>query len=115
MTFILPCHIPAALIKSLAAMFIRTGTAVSIPCVREAPFSNVSSTQARVAKLGSLSSGAKMAMEIFFKRVFAIFATNAPFLRVIASLQIQLSKICNIYHVKVHLLLICDKIAYVLA
>ena len=33
----------------------------------------------RVAELGSLSSGAKMAMKIFFKRVFTIFATNALF------------------------------------
>ena len=42
----------------------------------------------RVAELGSLSSGAKMALEIFVKRVFTIFATNALFLRVIANLQI---------------------------
>ena len=41
----------------------------------------------RVAELGSLSSGAKMAMRIFVKRVFTIFATNASFLRVIANLQ----------------------------
>ena len=31
----------------------------------------------RVAELGSLSSGAKMAVGIFVKRVFTIFATNA--------------------------------------
>ena len=42
----------------------------------------------RVAELGSLSLGAKMALEIFVKRVFTIFATNASFLRVIANLQI---------------------------
>ena len=42
----------------------------------------------RVAELGSLSWGAKMALEIFVKRVFTIFATNALFLRVIANLQI---------------------------
>ena len=41
----------------------------------------------RVAELGSLSSGAKMAMKIFVKRVFTIFASNASFLRVIANLQ----------------------------
>ena len=41
----------------------------------------------RVAELGSLSSGAKMAMKIFVKRVFTIFATNASFLREIANLQ----------------------------
>ena len=41
----------------------------------------------RVAELGSLSSGAKIAMKIFVKRVFTIFATNASFLRVIANLQ----------------------------
>ena len=35
----------------------------------------------RVAELGSLSSEAKMAMKIFVKRVFTIFATNASFLR----------------------------------
>ena len=42
----------------------------------------------RVAELGSLSSGAKMAMKIFVKRVFTIFATNVSFLCVIANLQI---------------------------
>ena len=42
----------------------------------------------RVAELGSLSSGTKMAMKIFVKHVFTIFATNASFLRVIANLQI---------------------------
>ena len=42
----------------------------------------------RVAELGSLSSGAKMAMKIFIKRVFTIFTSNASFLRVIANLQI---------------------------
>ena len=41
----------------------------------------------RVAELGSLSSGAKMAMKIFVKHVFTIFASNASFLRVIANLQ----------------------------
>ena len=60
--------------------------------------------QCRVAELGSLSSGAKMAMKTFVKRVFTIFATNASFLSIIANLQIQLSKICNIYHVIVHFL-----------
>ena len=43
--------------------------------------------QRRVAELGSLSSRAKMAMKIFVKRVFTIFASNASFLRVIANLQ----------------------------
>ena len=41
----------------------------------------------RVAELGSLSSGAKMAIKIFVKCVFIIFATNASNLRVIANLQ----------------------------
>ena len=36
---------------------------------------------------GSLSSGAKMAMKIFVKRVFTIFASSESFLRVIANLQ----------------------------
>ena len=44
--------------------------------------------QYRVAELGSLSSGARMAMKIFVKRVLTIFATNASFLRVITNLQI---------------------------
>ena len=45
----------------------------------------------RVAELGSLSSGEKMAMEIFVKRVFTIFPTSASFcLRVIANMQIKL-------------------------
>ena len=47
-----------------------------------------SSVRTRVAELGSLSSMAKMAMKIFVKRIFTIFATNASFLRVIANLQI---------------------------
>ena len=58
----------------------------------------------RVAELGRLSSGAKMAMKIFVKRVFTIFASNASLLRVIANLQNKLSEICNIYHVIVHFL-----------
>ena len=41
----------------------------------------------RLAELGSLSSGAKMAMKIFVKSVFTIFASNGSFLRVIANLQ----------------------------
>ena len=41
----------------------------------------------RVAEFGSLSSGSKMAMKIFVKGVFTIFASNASFLRVIANLQ----------------------------
>ena len=44
--------------------------------------------QHSVAELGSLSSGAKIAMQIFVKRVFTIFATNAWFLRIITNLQI---------------------------
>ena len=53
----------------------------------------------RMAEVGSLSARAKMATKVFVRRVFAIFATNASFLRVIANLQIQFSIICNIYHV----------------
>ena len=45
-------------------------------------------TDARVAKVGSLSASAKIAIHIFVWRVFAIFATNASFLSVIANLQI---------------------------
>ena len=41
----------------------------------------------RVADFGSLSSAANMAMKIFVKRAFTIFASNASFLRVIANLQ----------------------------
>ena len=40
----------------------------------------------RVAELGSLSLGAKMAMKIFVKRIFTFFVSNASFLRVIANL-----------------------------
>ena len=56
-------------------------------------------TTIRVAGLGRLSAGANMAMKPFVKRVITIFATNASFLRVIAKLQILLSKICNKFHV----------------
>ena len=48
---------------------------------------NILTISNRVAELGSLLSGAKMAMKIFVKRVFTIFASNASFLRVIANLQ----------------------------
>ena len=41
----------------------------------------------RVAELGSLSLGAKMAMKIFVKRVFTILASNVSFLRIIINLQ----------------------------
>ena len=43
------------------------------------------SARRRVAEVGSLS---EMATQIFVKCVFAIFATNALFLRIIANLQI---------------------------
>ena len=65
---------------------------------------NIMLQKSRVAELGSFSLGAKMAMKIFVKRIFTIFASNASFLRVIASLQNELSEICNIYHVIVHFL-----------
>ena len=42
----------------------------------------------RVAGLGRLSAGAKMAMKPFVKREFTIFATNALFLRVISNFRI---------------------------
>ena len=40
----------------------------------------------RVAENGSLSARAQLAVQIFIKRVFTIFATNASFLRIIANL-----------------------------
>ena len=43
------------------------------------PSKQPASINNRVAELGSLSSGAKMAMKIFVKRVFIIFAANASF------------------------------------
>ena len=56
----------------------------------------------RVAEVGSLSARARMGMKIFVRHVFAIFATNASFLRIIANLQIQFSIICNMCYVIVH-------------
>ena len=38
--------------------------------------------------LAAFRRGSKMAMKVFVKRVFTIFATNASFLRVFANLQI---------------------------
>ena len=61
-------------------------------------------TSVRVAEVGSISARAKMAIKIFVKRVFTIFATNASFLPVTADLQIQFSIICNKYHVIMHFL-----------
>ena len=43
---------------------------------------------AGVAEVGSLPASAKMAIQIFVRCIFAIFATNAPFLRIIPNLQI---------------------------
>ena len=45
-------------------------------------------THGRVAGLGRLSAGAKMAMKPFVKRVLTIFVTNASFLRVISNFRI---------------------------
>ena len=58
----------------------------------------------KVAELGSLSSGAKMAMKIFVKRVFIIWPKKALFL------PKDLRKVR-----KSRQILICDKIAYVRA
>ena len=44
--------------------------------------------KSRVAEVGSLSASVKMAIQIFVRCIFAIFATNVPFLRGIANLQI---------------------------
>ena len=46
----------------------------------------------RVAELGSLSSGAKMAMKIFVKRVITIFATNAYIMQYIPCNSALLAK-----------------------
>ena len=43
-------------------------------------------------------------MKIFVKQVSTVFPTNASLLRVITNLQIKHSKVCNIYHVRVHFL-----------
>ena len=56
-------------------------------CFWSSGSSTPKSYPSRVAELGSLLLGAKMAMKTFVKRVFTIFATNALFLRVIANLQ----------------------------
>ena len=45
-------------------------------------------TSCRVAGLGRLSAGAKMAMKPFVKHVFTIFTTNKSFLRVISNFRI---------------------------
>ena len=65
---VLLLHIPSVTAASSAAY---AGTAGTI--------------RARVAGLGRLSAGAKMAMKPFVKRLFTIFATNASFLRVISN------------------------------
>ena len=59
--------------------------------VGDVPFER-SGDDDRVAGLGRLSAGAKMAMKPFVERVFTIFATNASVLRVIVNLQILLRK-----------------------
>ena len=57
-------------------------------CFWSSGSSTPKSYPSRVAELGSLLLGAKMAMKTFVKRVFTIFTTNVAFLRVIANLQI---------------------------
>ena len=52
-------------------------------------------TSVRVAEVGSISARAKMAIKIFVKRVFTIFAKNASFLHVIANLQYMQYIRCN--------------------
>ena len=54
-----------------------------------------SQNEKKVLVLATPLLGVKMATKVFVRRVFAIFATNASFLRVIANLQIQFSIICN--------------------
>ena len=44
-------------------------------------------TDARVAEVGSLSTGAKIAIKIFVWRVIAIFAISASFSHVVTNLQ----------------------------
>ena len=44
--------------------------------------------ETRMAEVGSLSARANMVIKIFIWRIYAIFATNPMFLRVIANLQI---------------------------
>ena len=41
--------------------------------------------RARVEKVGSLSARAKMAIQIFVKHIFTIFATNVSFLHIFAN------------------------------
>ena len=45
-----------------------------------------------------------MPTKFFVRRVFDIFVTDASFWRVIANLQVLLSKICNIFHIIMHFL-----------
>ena len=51
----------------------------------------------RVAEVGSLSARTKMATKVFARRIFAIFATNASFLRIVAnSIQYDMQYVpCN--------------------
>ena len=48
----------------------------------------------RVAEVGSFSASAKIATQIFVRRIFPNFATNASLLPVSANLHIQFSIIC---------------------
>ena len=68
-------------------------------------FLSFSSACGRVKCQSSLSAREKRATKVFIRRVFAIFATNASFLLIIANFLIKFGIICNIYHVKVHSLL----------
>ena len=42
--------------------------------------------RARVAKVGSISARAKMAIQIFVKHIFTIYVTNVSFLHILANL-----------------------------
>ena len=82
------CRLPSQLLKGFAGKVIigSDGAGSALESQRR----NIKSPiylPTRVAELGSLSSGAKMAMKIFVKPVFIFFASNALFLRIVANLQ----------------------------
>ena len=65
---------------------------------------NVNYDEGQGGKTWQAFGGGKNGHETFRQARFYNFATNASFLHVISNFRILLSKICNIYHVIVHVL-----------
>ena len=71
---------PATIIKEITfTLSLSPGENASLQTQQAPSWNWGTKVRVRVAEVGSLSSKAKMAIQIFVKRIFTIFATNASF------------------------------------